>query len=148
MGEGDDYPCPDCGQYIFKSTYRYNRKGWALKLNVNDGDGGKHGDPHRCPKRPSKYQKDFKDMRKCEQCNAMYNLDTYPMCPTCFKLVCSQCDHIWVATRFNVFEKHGPYNLVRRCPQCGHANPQLVFDKAGCEKMRAVVAINSSEDRA
>lgn len=142
MGEFDDYPCPQCGQYIFKSSTKFNTKGWNLKLNLNSGDGGKQGEEHRCPKRESKDGKEFVDMRKCDQCYAMYNLEKYPMCPTCFKLVCS-CGNIWVATRFNIAQKISKYKVLRRCGKCGLANPTLTFDKDACEKMRAVVAINS-----
>src|ERR1044071_6117261 len=144
MGEFDDYPCPRCQQYIFKSSTRFNSKGWNLKLNLNDGAGGKHGEEHRCPNIDSKYKKDFVDMRRCDQCYAMYNLDKYPMCPTCFKLVCTACSNIWVATRFNIYQKISMHKVIRRCPKCGMANPELTFDKDGCEKMRAIVAINSS----
>ncbi len=146
MGEFDNYPCKKCGQEIFKSMSRFNSKGWNLKLNVNNGDGGKRGEEHKCPKAETKYKKDFVDMRKCDQCYAMYNIDKYPMCPTCFKLVCS-CGNIWVATRFNIYQKISMYNVIRRCPKCGLANPTLTFDKDGCEKMRAIVAINNSRNR-
>ena len=132
-----EWPCKnkdrqarECGQMIYQSDTQKFRSGKNMVLNAADGRGGKRGDPHVCPDRVNsyfhkgdhffnKFEYNIHQQNKfCGYCCQYHDATILPLCPTCFKLMCSSCSNLqtWI------FKPEIDNN---KCNACGNIGMQV-----------------------